>query len=645
MAHQRPIQGLFTLLALFCFALLGKAELHAQISPGPLSKAHQSLSGFTQCTSCHKLGTGGELKCLDCHVEIKRRLTQKLGFHAGMVKQENPNRDCVRCHSEHNGENFQLIHWEPSEEKFDHTKTGYTLEGKHASLSCRQCHTAANIQAEFRGLIREKDLNKSFLGLATSCVSCHKDVHQGQLGKDCQTCHNSTNWKDVSRFNHARTRYPLTGKHAEVACAKCHAPIGPGLPAKFTGLNFSSCSACHNDPHHGAFQKDCASCHSTAGWKQLSAAGVSAQFDHSKTRFPLLGKHRTVDCAKCHSSGNFKAKIAFALCSDCHRPDPHGGQFAKRKDGGKCESCHTVDGFKPARFTVQDHATSAYPLQGAHAKVKCAACHIPAGTATHYKIKFAQCMDCHRDAHGGQFAAAPLLNRCENCHTVKSYSPSTFTLARHQQTRFKLTGAHLAVACIDCHAARRKDARLPVPYHFPDRTCTTCHEDIHRGQFKEQMAKKRADGRVLGCEACHGVNEWKDLSKFDHDRTGFPLLGAHKAAECIACHKPPNLETSLRNVKFKGAPKLCESCHEDPHGKQFARNGAAPGCDQCHRTVKWKPSAFDHEKTAFSLKGAHMQVRCTECHKEVRTVNGKQVLYYRPTPKECAACHGSKVTS
>ncbi len=621
------------------FTLSAPGFLRAQISPGPLSKAHQSLSGLTQCTSCHKLGTGGALKCLDCHAEIKQRLALRQGFHATVVKSETPDRDCVRCHSEHNGENFQLIRWEPSREKFDHSKTGYALEGKHAAIECKQCHTAGLIQPPLRNLIRYKDLNKSFLGLSRACLSCHKDFHQGQLNKDCQTCHNTTEWKDVSRFNHAKTRYPLTGKHAEVACAKCHVPLGPGLSPKYTGLNFATCSACHSDPHKGAFQKGCDSCHSTSGWKQLSAAGVSAQFDHDKTKFPLRGKHRGLDCASCHRSGNFKQPVAFALCSDCHRPDPHGGQFAQRKDGGKCESCHTVEGWKPSTFTVKEHAASAYPLDGAHARVQCAKCHVPAGAATRFKIKFSQCTDCHKDAHAGQFAAAPLSNRCEGCHTVKTFSPSTFTLARHRQTRFPLTDAHIAVSCAECH--KRMDANSAVPYHFADLSCPTCHQDPHRGQFKEQMAKRRAGGQAAGCEACHNGKDWKDLTRFDHDQTAFRLVGAHRAVGCIACHKPPNMETNLRNVSFKAAPKRCEDCHEDPHAQQFARKGANPKCDQCHNSNKWRPSLFDHEKTAFSLKGAHQNLRCAACHKTVREVNGKQVLFYQNTPKECSACHGA----
>lgn len=626
-------------------AFLGPSpRVAAQISPGPLSKPHQSLSGVAQCTTCHKVGTGGALKCLDCHTEINKRLTASQGFHALVVKKDNPNKDCARCHSEHNGEEFKLIRWDPSQEKFDHNKAGYKLEGKHAAIKCQQCHNAAFIQPEFKQIIKQKDLNRSFLGVSPTCLACHKDFHQGQFKKDCASCHNTSDWKDVTRFNHTNTRYPLTGEHIKVTCAKCHKVAEAGQSAKYTGIPFATCSACHADPHKGAFKKDCASCHVAAGWKQLSTAGLSSQFDHSKTNFPLLGLHAKVDCAKCHHSGDFKAKIPFALCSDCHKPDPHEGQFAKRKGGDKCESCHTVEGWKPAKFTVQDHAASAYPLDGAHAKVECAKCHIPAGKATKFKIKFALCTNCHQDAHGGQFTAAPLLNKCESCHSLKTFAPSSFTLAKHKQTKFPLVGAHIAVSCTDCHVAKKKNDKTSVAFHFSDMTCTACHQDPHRGQFKEFMVKKRADGRAPGCEVCHNQADWKDLTKFDHDQTAYPLVGSHKAVSCIQCHKPPNLEVNLRNVSFKEAPKTCEGCHQDPHAKQFARKGAAPACDQCHKVAKWKPSTFDHEKTPFSLKGAHERVKCVACHKNVREVDAKQVLFYLPTPKECAACHGPTLT-
>jgi len=134
---------------------------------------------------------------------------------------------------------------------------------------------------------------------------------------------------------------------------------------------------------------------------------------------------------------------------------------------------------------------------------------------------------------------------------------------------------------------------------------------------------------------------WKELSGFDHSKTKFPLLGAHRATPCMDCHKPPNLETKLIHVDFKAAPTKCEDCHEDIHGKQFAV-GNITRCAECHNSMKWKPSLFDHEKrTAFPLRGAHQNVHCAECHKATKEVAAKTVLFYKPTPKDCAACHGA----
>src|SRR5258707_1229458 len=132
-----------------------------------------------------------------------------------------------------------------------------------------------------------------------------------------------------------------------------------------------------------------------------------------------------------------------------------------------------MDGWKPSIIGVKEHDTSKYPLKGKHIAVECDKCHLPAGKDTIYKVKFAACTDCHKDAHDGQFAAAPYLNKCEDCHTVLDWHRSTFTIAKHRKARFALAGAHAAVPCSDCHkvgAAGRKDKILP--FHFEDRTCT-----------------------------------------------------------------------------------------------------------------------------------------------------------------------------
>jgi hypothetical protein len=630
------------------FMCLGfSARSQAQISPGPLARVHQPYSRPTQCVYCHRLATGSQnLRCLDCHTEIARRLAARLGFHAAVVNPQAGGKDCARCHSEHNGENFQLIRWEPSQKDFDHSKTGCVLEGKHAGLACKQCHNPAHIAPAERPNIKVKDLNRTFLGLSRDCISCHADRHRGQLGRDCARCHTVNDWKNTSQFNHSKTRYPLTGEHARVACQRCHKPEeGNAAVVKYVGLVFDKCLACHTDPHRGVFKASCESCHTTAGWKQVSASNVSARFDHSTTKYPLLGKHVGVRCEACHLGGDFNRPVAFQKCLDCHKSDPHHGQFNARKDGGDCAACHTVEGFKPTTFGVTEHASTAYPLEGKHAPVACAKCHFPKGLETFYRIRSTQCKDCHADAHKGQFAGAPVNNRCEACHSVKGFKPSSYTLAQHNTTRFPLTGGHIAVPCVECHKVGVLTVGSPVvPYHFSDLSCTTCHVDPHRGEFAARMKERRADGTPRGCEACHSTASWTEALRFDHSTTSFPLTGSHRAVACMSCHKPPNLEVTMRNVVYSSAPKLCEGCHEDPHAKQFAKDGMNPGCADCHNTARWKPSLFDHEtRTDFPLKGAHQSVSCRDCHKLIRDVQNKPVLFYRPTPRECAACHGANV--
>jgi hypothetical protein len=553
---------------------------------------------------------------------------------------KNPNgRDCVRCHLEHNGADFSLVHWEPSLKQFDHRQAGYPLVEKHAAVACEKCHTPAHMVPAERGLIKKKDLPNSFLGLSQDCVTCHEDVHKGQLGADCQRCHNVTDWKQAKQFDHSKTKYPLTGMHAQVACEKCHFPSGPEKTVKFTGIKFGACIDCHTDPHKGAFKGTCESCHTTASWKKVSA---SMQFDHSKTKYPLLGAHMKVACSDCHSGGDFKKLLAFAQCANCHTTDPHKGQFQARASKGECSECHTVEGWKPSQFGVKEHATSHYPLEGKHAAVACDKCHTPAGKDTVYKVKFAACTDCHQDAHDKQFAAAPYQNRCEDCHTVKDFHRSTFTIAKHKNTRFVLTGGHVAVACAECHKAGlagRTDKILP--FHFEDSTCTACHMDPHKGEFIERMAAKRADGSAQGCEACHSTRSWIDIRSFDHSKTKFPLVGAHRGVACGECHK---VLPGSHEIQFKGAPKDCETCHTDPHGGQFDAKGGITRCADCHVDQRWAPSTFDHDKrTQFPLTGGHANVACAMCHTLEREIQGKPVLFYKPTPKNCADCHGADV--
>jgi hypothetical protein len=104
------------------------------------------------------------------------------------------------------------------------------------------------------------------------------------------------------------------------------------------------------------------------------------------------------------------------------------------------------------------------------------------------------------------------------------------------------------------------------------------------------------------------------------------------------------VEGKLIKADFRvEASGKCEACHADVHAAQFVTDGAPAGCASCHNVFKWKPSAFDHEtQSTYKLEGEHKTVACAKCHTSLKPVNGKQVLFYKPTPSACTACHGSK---
>jgi len=605
-----------------------------QISPGGLSRAHSDLGGPTKCGVCHIFGAGTpRFRCLACHGEIRQRIADGRGYHARVVHNTKYHEDCARCHTEHYGEGFNIVKWETSKSEFDHRQTGYPLVGKHAGLACERCHNAQHISKAERAAIKVKDGNHTLLGLTPACTTCHTDEHRGQLGVDCARCHTLEAWKPASGFDHQKSGYPLTGLHENVACLKCHKPRTENAKVfvLYKDISFASCGDCHQDPHHGAFASACQNCHVTVGWKMLKTTSTTS-FDHDKTKFPLHGAHAKTACYDCHKGSDFKKPVAHNQCADCHNPDPHKGQFA----GFDCAKCHNEDSFKPSLFNVTMHQQSKYPLLGKHAKVECAKCHTPAGKDTVYKVAFAACLDCHKDAHAGQFAAAPWANKCDQCHTVDGFRPSTFTLARHQSTRFQLLGGHLATACGECHKPEVEQASGPPTerYHFGSMNCTECHQDPHRTDA--------ATNAQRGCEVCHNVRSWSETAKYDHSKTKFHLLGAHRSVGCLECHKPV-IGRGPKLIAFKDTPTTCNGCHEDIHGGQFAHDVQPVDCATCHNLVAWKPSIFDHEKQAtFSLMGAHERVPCGDCHIQKASFNGREAVVYKNALKRCADCHSAR---
>jgi hypothetical protein len=456
-----------TLLVIASFAF-------GQFSPGPLSKYHAELEGTSNCIECHELGKK-EISngCIECHTPLKLQIDKNKGYHIGERK-----KDCGMCHSDHNGEAFELVFWPKDMKKFDHKEAGYRLEGKHKDLKCGKCHTRENIVWEPIITWAKKNtqfpvLDRTFMGLSPSCQTCHTDVHKGEVGNDCASCHSTKSWIDAElTFNHDKAKYLLKGAHQKVDCEKCHKKHSAWDPPvrQLTGLDYASCASCHNDFHKGSYGNKCESCHNTQNWKETT------DFDHSKTKYPLEGKHSNVKCMDCHNQSLAGALPLYLSCQACHS-DYHEGQFSQRKDGGDCEACHTVNGFKPTTFSFPMHLITRFVLDGGHMAVPCNQCHKPyqsksGKTQIQFTWKNPECKICHDDEHRNQFAFH-YENKCESCHISSSFKSLIF---EHDKTEFPLDRKHINVPCKDCHNKERDTNGVYTRYRPVPNRCVDCHK-------------------------------------------------------------------------------------------------------------------------------------------------------------------------
>ncbi|MGQ0508423.1 MAG: cytochrome C [Myxococcaceae bacterium] len=125
---------------------------------------------------------------------------------------------------------------------------------------------------------------------------------------------------------------------------------------------------------------------------------------------------------------------------------------------------------------------------------------------------------------------------------------------------------------------------------------------------------------VTVCGDCHTTTSWAEVI-FDHERTGFPLRGAHVKTPCAGCH--------FSDFK-RATPRTCAACHEDIHGGELGSR-----CEGCHNEKDWESEfrADAHRRTNFPLVGRHALLPCEACHAELPSRKFSRVTV------ECLTCH------
>ena len=179
------------------------------------------------CSSCHSSGVykGLSTLCSSCHQTTMDSTTDPKHSQAGFAN------TCNTCHTT---TNFTTSTWV-------HPTNLFQFTGFHIGLDCKLCHTTG-----------------VFVGLGTTCVTCHLTDYNGTnnpvhttagFTTDCASCHTTTSWANAT-FNH--TYFP--SNHHGSTCAQCH-------PTNYTTF---SCRGCHGNTHNKNYtDAQCYACHPT----------------------------------------------------------------------------------------------------------------------------------------------------------------------------------------------------------------------------------------------------------------------------------------------------------------------------------------------------------------------------------------------
>ena len=582
-ATQNPNHALsgFSTNCLECHSMLQNtwaAEIFAH-NFFPLTGGHN----IQNCFSCHQPGgnfSGLSTECYSCH---------KKDYDASSNPPHLSNSfptSCKQCHT--------INGWNPA--SFDHNQTQFSLTGAHQNTDCSNCH------------------QNGYTNTPTSCISCHQTIYNAAnnpnhtalaIPTDCQSCHTTIpGWKPATFAIH-NEYYPLIGAHAQIAngCGTCHNGNYTSTPNTCYGCHVNDYNATLNPSHSSSgFDTDCQKCHSQTSWKP-------SIWDHDGQYFPIYsGKHngKWNTCADCHT---VQSDFGVFSCIDCHEHNKQKTDDEHKEVNGyvyastECYSCHPR-GSSEGAF---NHATSIFPLTGAHLTVECSQCH-----TNGYANTPTECYACHQTIYqtssNPNHTALALSTECTSCHTTNSgWKPAQFP---QHDNYFALTGAHLLISddCVKCHNGN---------YTNLGSSCADCHQSAYNSSLNPNHGTA---GISTSCESCHSSNAWIP-SSFNHASTGFSLEGKHSLIQCSSCHQGTTA----------GLSSNCYDCHTNDYttAANHLAQGFPKNCEMCHNAVAWNQTSFNHNNTGFQLTGAHISVDCSNCHQSG----------YTNTPTECSACH------
>src|SRR5664279_1620796 len=199
---------------------------------------------------------------------------------------------------------------------------------------------------------------------------------------------------------------------------------------------------------------------------------------------------------------------------------------------------------------------------------------------------------------------------CNKCHSSKGWDldKSVYSFD-HNTTKMPLFGQHTTLDCKQCHKS--------LVFSEAKINCNECHKDMHQGTTGSD------------CSRCHNQISWLVNNISDlHRMSRFPLLGAHRTADCSQCHVSESL------LRFDVQGVNCIDCHRANYmattNPNHVQSGISQDCSSCHPVTafQWAGAGFNH--SVFPLVQGHSAAKCIDCHKSGNFTN---------IPVDCNSCH------
>ena len=244
--------------AALCAAFMYNSSARADDAPppaaakAPVGTAHGL--GDTKCASCHTTSTWKDVKFDHAQTGfLLKGAHQKagcFGCHAQNLSQPVP-LACAGCHQDaHRGEFGQRCagcheeqSWKTTFNADAHRMTGFPLVGRHAFISCEECHS------------NKRDRGFSRAG-AASCASCHQADFAAAAGRSvnhvafgfsqqCRDCHTPTSFQPARYAEHEKCFQIAGGPHGGISCKTCHTSLAVPATPGTCSTSSAHCTGCH----------------------------------------------------------------------------------------------------------------------------------------------------------------------------------------------------------------------------------------------------------------------------------------------------------------------------------------------------------------------------------------------------------------